>query len=404
MKKIVLKKLIHRNLNHIALYFDFDSQLQQIAKNLGCTWSNTHKCWYINNTPANLKELYRIYKGVAYINGDEFFKKKEDKPAVARPPVARPPVARPPVARPPVARPPVAAPPVAAPPKMNLPALSDEDKKGKLLKFKYRMRQRRYSDNTIKTYIDALSLFFRFYNDKPVHKIKNDDLVRFNNEYILANKFSASYQGQIINAIKLFYSTMQEKELNTDKIERPRKERKLPNVLSKEEVKAILTSPLNIKHKAMLGLIYACGLRSGELLMLKPEHIDSKRKVLIIKQGKGKKDRIVPLSLKIIELLREYYKTCKPKEWLFEGQRPGENYSAKSLQMVLKKAVKDAKIRKPVSLHWLRHSYATHLLENGTDLRFIQEMLGHNSSRTTEIYTHVSTRHIQQIVSPFDYL
>ncbi|QOW09901.1 hypothetical protein Q73A0000_05770 [Kaistella flava (ex Peng et al. 2021)] len=122
----------------------------------------------------------------------------------------------------------------------------------------------------------------------------------------------------------------------------------------------------------------------------------------MIRKGKGKKDRMVPLSSKILELLRDYYKQYRPKTWLFEGQNIGEQYSEQSLQHVLKQALVKANIKKPVTLHWLRHSYATHLLESGTDLRYIQELLGHNSSRTTEIYTHVSTKSLQQIKSPFD--
>jgi integrase/recombinase XerD len=169
-------------------------------------------------------------------------------------------------------------------------------------------------------------------------------------------------------------------------------------------VGAILKSAVNIKHRTMLSLIYACGLRRSELLNLQPLDVDSKRGLLIIRQSKGKKDRVVPLSEKIIHLLREYYEACKPKKWLFEGQKKGEQYSETSLQEVLKKALKKSKIRKPVTLHWLRHSYATHLLESGTDLRFIQELLGHKSSKTTEIYTHVSEKSIQKIQSPFDTL
>lgn len=167
-------------------------------------------------------------------------------------------------------------------------------------------------------------------------------------------------------------------------------------------MKAILEAHANIKHKAMLSLIYACGLRRSELLSLSPSHVDSKRGVLLIKQAKGKKDRIAPISEKMVLLLRNYYTAHKPTKWLFEGQLIGERYSEKSLENVLKQALLKAKIKKPVSLHWLRHSYATHLLENGTDLRFIQELLGHNSSRTTEIYTHVSTKSIRNIKSPFD--
>jgi integrase/recombinase XerD len=154
----------------------------------------------------------------------------------------------------------------------------------------------------------------------------------------------------------------------------------------------------------MLSLIYSCGLRRSELLNLKPADIDSNRKLVIIRGGKGKKDRIVPLSMKIIEMLREYYKANKPKIWLFEGQNPGQPYDERSLQQVLKQSIQKAGINKPVTLHWLRHSYATHLLENGTDIRYIQVLLGHNSTKTTEIYTHVSTRSLQNIVSPFDNL
>jgi integrase/recombinase XerD len=190
--------------------------------------------------------------------------------------------------------------------------------------------------------------------------------------------------------------------MEVDFIQRPRREKRLPNVLSKEEVKAILEAHNNLKHKVMLSLIYSCGLRCGELLALEPIHIDSKRNIILIKNSKGKKDRIVPLSQKILEMLRTYYKLYKPKRYLFEGQTSGMPYDKRSLQLVLKQALNKTKIIKPVTLHWLRHSYATHLLENGTDLRYIQEILGHSSSKTTEIYTHVSTNSIQRIKSPFD--
>jgi integrase/recombinase XerD len=152
----------------------------------------------------------------------------------------------------------------------------------------------------------------------------------------------------------------------------------------------------------MLSLIYSCGLRRSELINLKLTDIDSNRNIVVIRQSKGKKDRIAPLSLKILEMLRDYFKLYKPKVWLFEGSIAGTIYSEQSLQSVLKQALAKVNIKKAVSLHWLRHSYATHLLESGTDLRYIQELLGHNSSKTTEIYTHVSTKNIQQIKSPFD--
>jgi integrase/recombinase XerD len=269
-------------------------------------------------------------------------------------------------------------------------------------KFKRYLLSKRYSPNTINTYSEALKSFLTFCNTKAVKDITNEDVIAYNNDYILKHNLSSSYQNQIVNAIKLYFKIVKETAIDIDKIHRPKREKAIPNVLSKEEIKAILEAPKNLKHKAMLSMIYSCGLRRSELLNLKPNDIDSKRNVVIIRQSKGKKDRITPLSPKILELLRDYYKEYSPKIYLFEGQEKNTQYSARSLEEVLKKSIKLATINKPVTLHWLRHSYATHLLESGTDLRYIQELLGHNSSKTTEIYTHVSTKNIQQIKSPFD--
>lgn len=269
-------------------------------------------------------------------------------------------------------------------------------------KFKQFLRSKRYSESTVTTYCDALKSFLVFYREKCIEEITNDDVIVYMNEHVLKNNLSASYQNQIVNAIKLFFQTIRGTQMLVDKIHRPKRAKVLPNVLSKAEVKKLLEAHANIKHKTMLSLIYSCGLRCGELLALKPIHIDSKRNIVLLKNAKGKKDRIAPLSPKILEMLREYYKIYKPTTYLFEGIISGKSYSEKSLQSVLKQALQKAKITKPVTLHWLRHSYATHLLESGTDLRYIQELLGHSSSKTTEIYTHVSTKSIQQIKSPFD--
>jgi integrase/recombinase XerD len=271
-------------------------------------------------------------------------------------------------------------------------------------KFKQWLRSKRYSESTITTYSEALKSFLIFYREKSVVEINNEDVIIYNNEYILKNNLSASYQNQTVNAIKLYFMTVRETKIEVDKIHRPKRAKLLPNVLSKEEIKLILNAHSNIKHKMMLSLIYSCGLRCGELLALQPVHIDSLRNIVLLKNSKGKKDRIVPLSTKILEMLRDYYKVYKPKTYLFEGQTIGLQYDARSLQLVLKQALQKTGIKKPATLHWLRHSYATHLLESGTDLRYIQELLGHSSSKTTEIYTHVSTKSIQQIKSPFDAL
>ncbi len=271
-------------------------------------------------------------------------------------------------------------------------------------KFRGFLFSRRYSANTIKTYSDAIRVFFNFLEYKPVKLVTNDDLIIFNNHFILANNYSASYQNQMVNSIKLFFELVDDKLLQTHIIHRPKREKTLPNVLSIDEVRRILNALVNLKHRTMLSLIYSCGLRCGELLKLTLADINAERNLLIVKQGKGRKDRIVPLSNKTIELLREYYRWYRPATYLFEGLSKGTKYDERSLQQVMKLAVQRGGVSKPATLHWLRHSYATHLLENGTDIRYIQEILGHSSSRTTEIYTHVSTMRLQKIESPFDKL
>ncbi len=263
------------------------------------------------------------------------------------------------------------------------------------------MQHKRYSSSTIKSYTDSVKSFLGYSWSKKLSEIGNDDMVNYMNDHIIANGLSFSLQNQVINATKLFFREIVKSRIEIDKLERPRREHKLPNVLSKDEIKAILTAPVNLKHRAILSLIYACGLRRSELLNLKPCDIDSKRGFLIIRQSKGRKDRLVPISEKTILLIREYYIAYRPEKWLFEGYPKGEKYSETSVSKILKKCCRAANIKKPVTPHWLRHSYATHLLEAGTDLRFIQELLGHKSSKTTEIYTHVSENSLIKIKSPF---
>lgn len=223
-------------------------------------------------------------------------------------------------------------------------------------------------------------------------------------KYLLATKkVASSTQNQAINAIKFYYEKVRMGERKVYALERPLKETKLPKVLSEDEVIAILKALGNLKHKTMIWLIYAAGLRRSELVGLKIKDIDSKRMVINIKGAKGKKDRITMLSDRILNLLRKYFAEYRPKVWLFEGA-PGQPYSASSLQKVFMAALRKSGVRKEATLHTLRHSFATHLLETGTDLRYIQALLGHNSSKTTEIYTHVTTRGMEKIKSPLDNL
>ena len=336
-----------------------------------CTWDTIEKAWVIDEAVFPLENLLAYFKDKAeFIVQEKSLESVEYKKSHLRP--------------------------------IHFLEPLDELKKQAIQNFIRYLNSKRYSPNTIKVYSDSMSTFLRYFSMKDITDISNDDLIDFNNNYILKNNFSASFQNQVVNAVKLYFSAIQHKKIDVELIHRPRREKVLPNVLSKEEVKAILNAHVNIKHKMMLSLIYSCGLRCGELLALHPVHIDSKRNIIFLKNAKGKKDRIVPLSPLILKMLREYYKIYKPKTYLFEGQNISLPYDARSLQIILKQALEKTGIRKPVTLHWLRHSYATHLLESGTDLRYIQELLGHSSSKTTEIYTHVSTKSIQQIKSPFD--
>jgi len=264
------------------------------------------------------------------------------------------------------------------------------------------MQYRRYSESSIDSYCDSIKTFLAWIYPKTAEHVVPLDMNRFVNDYVIKNGYSYAFQNQVVNASKIFFREVMYCEFDVDKFERPRREHKLPNVLSMDEVRKILEVIKNIKHRTMLSLIYACGLRRSELINLEIKDIDSQRGFLTIRQSKGNKDRMIPISDQIVDMLREYYKLYRPEVWLFEGSTRGESYTASSLEKVLKKSIADAGIKKPVTLHWLRHSYATHLLESGTDLRYIQTLLGHKSSQTTEIYTHVTDTSLQRIHSPYD--
>ncbi|MEN2282469.1 site-specific tyrosine recombinase/integron integrase [Algoriphagus sp. SE2] len=366
MKTIHVKSEIQKKQAIVLLAFDFDLEIKELVKAIPhSTWNPSLKVWTLPYHEGVIEKLLPYFQGKAWLDFSKFKKITIDQlPS-------------------------------------SLPVLNGYLEK-EIKKFREWMQNRRYAESTVKTYCQSLSLFFRFLENKNPEEINSEDLENFHQKYILRRKYSVSFQSQVINAVKLYFSNRQKRSLDPIAIERPKKPRILPHVLSKEEVKSILSAHKNIKHRTMLSLIYACGLRRGELLNLKLKDVDSKRGVLRVNHGKGAKDRIVPISEKVIEMLREYYKLEKPLNYLFEGSNAGHPYSSKSLENVLNQAVTKVGMKKKATLHWLRHSYATHLLESGTDLRYIQELLGHNSSKTTEIYTHVSTKSLQKIKSPFD--
>jgi site-specific recombinase XerD len=266
-----------------------------------------------------------------------------------------------------------------------------------------KLKELRYSGNTIKTYKGLFEEFINYYHKVEINRIDESMITAFLRYLVMERKISTSYQNQSINAVKFYYERVLGGQRKVYLVDRPREEKRLPIVLNEEEIGDLLKVTENIKHKAILMLAYSAGLRLSELINVKLTDVDSVRMQIRIEQAKGKKDRYSLLSVRLLEALREYFISYKPKEWLFEGATGGQ-YSVGSIQAIMKNSLRKAGIKKKVSVHTLRHSFATHLLENGTDLRYIQCLLGHSSSKTTEIYTHVTTKGFDQIISPLDKL
>jgi len=267
--------------------------------------------------------------------------------------------------------------------------------------FEQELKLRGYTHKTRKNYLGHLERFEK-YIGKNLLSVTEKDIKEYLLLIIDEKDMSFSYGSQAVSSLKFFYGEILKKTAITQHIPRPRKEKKLPSVLSKEEVIKLLDSVENLKHKAILYLVYSAGLRVGEVIRLRIEDIDSKRMLIHVKQGKGRKDRYTLLSNVALDVLRQYAKKYRPESWLFHGEDETRYLTDRSVQRAFEKARDKAGITKNATVHTLRHSFATHLLENGTDLRYIQELLGHQSSKTTEIYTHVTQKSISNIESPLD--
>lgn len=273
------------------------------------------------------------------------------------------------------------------------------DKKIEL--FRLLIEVKRYSINSIETYTNAFRQFLMHFKGQDVDVLNEKQIEQYINLQVTERKISVSYQKQLVAAIKFWYIGVLGKKLQLDYLYPDRGEFKIPKVFSQQDIKKMLDTCENIKHKAILATIYSCGLRLSELVNLQIKDIDSSSMTVTIRQGKGKRDRVVVLSEKLLLLLRDYFVEYKPKDYLFEGQSRGK-YSERSVQQVLKQTLAKAKINKEGSVHTLRHSYATHLVEQGTDIRFVQELLGHKSIKTTLIYTHLTDATKRKIKSPMD--
>ncbi|MFH0755734.1 MAG: tyrosine-type recombinase/integrase [Bacteroidota bacterium] len=263
------------------------------------------------------------------------------------------------------------------------------------------LQRKRYSLSTIKTYTNYFLQFREHFTDCDIRSISHNQINAYLLELVIKNRISVSQQNQRINAIKFYYEKVMGRKREYFQISRPRKENKLPTVLTIEELDRIFKLTKNQKHKCILMTIYSGGLRRSELINLKVRDIDSERMLIKLCGAKGKKDRYTLLSERLLTELRIYYKEYRPGNWLFEGQDGGA-YSPTSIERIFRDAVHRASIRKYVTPHSLRHSFATHLLEQGTNLRYIQELLGHSSTKTTQLYTRVASNALMKIRNPLD--
>ena len=357
---IHLEQKKHRKDNQLLLRFSFNEKFVALIKSVkGIYWSKNLSAWYLKNTPKNLEKVLSLFKGIAIVDTSKVNKKELFK--------------------------------------RNL----TESQKKLLNNFYLFLKGKRYSKSTIQTYTFFVADFVNFHTKTPLDELTNRDVELFIEKVFIERNYSISSQRQFISALKIFILFYPQTKINDLSLERPKKSRKLPNVLSQEEVLNIIRCTQNLKHRAILALIYSCGLRISELINLKLIDFHIERKQLIIKNGKGRKDRYVSLADSFLPLLSNYYHSYIPKVYFAEGQKGGK-YSAESVRQFLRKSCLKAQIKKNVTPHTLRHSYATHLLENGVDIRYIQSLLGHAKPETTMIYTHVKRKDLMEIQNPLD--
>lgn len=260
---------------------------------------------------------------------------------------------------------------------------------------------KRYSDSTIRSYKNLLGVFLNAFAHKNSSDITTADIEEYLHHLIASHDISTSYQNQLINAIKAYYEHVLGRERTFYNITRPKRAIELPDILSRDEIAAIIKHPTNLKHRAVLTTIYSAGLRISELVNLRVADIHSKEGYIFVKNSKGKKDRHTILAHALLPLLRTYYKEYRPSYWLFEGQTGGK-YSVSSIRAIFRKAVAGTNSNPWATVHTLRHSFATHSIENNVNMRHVQIMLGHNSSKTTEIYTKTIAINNKKVSSPLD--
>lgn len=381
MKKWVkISKGVIDNQPALLIYFKYSTDLIIMAKKAGALWSPKERMWHVPFSVSKLQEVKNTFGQVCrvYCHLDSERKKKNHFSKLSR------------------------GKPSRRVRKTGAQQLNPKSKK-LLHDFVKYLRGKLFSESTVKTYYIHILDLLIYLKNKPLEEICNRDVELFIEDVCLKRCYSVSTHRQVISAVKHF-AQLQDCQIDNPKLESPRKSRFLPTVLSKQEVVELLRNTRNIKHRTIIALLYSSGLRIGELIDLELGDIDADRRQIIVKNGKGRKDRYVILAESFIMLMDNYLFTYQPKKYFIESTKPGIKYSATSVRSFLKATVKRAGIRKRITPHTLRHSYATHLLEQGVDIRYIQELLGHARPETTMVYTHVRKQNMLHITSPFDTL
>ncbi len=372
MLKAIIFPVIQGPTKWIGLRFTYDkSKVQEIKALKGSWWSKSATAWIIPYHKVNFERIEHIFEHqVTVLNETLELASTGISPSGVK----------------------------VAPPRFS--QLS-EAQQHSLTMMEQKMMLKRYGYKTRKGYLGSIRNFLGNMDGTPPQDLTTERAEYWVLQQITHKNIAESTQNVHINALLFYYREVLGFSVESFKIERPRATSKLPEILSVDEVKQLLNSCENLKHRAILTCIYAGGLRLNELVQLRVQDVHFDRGQIIIKSAKGKKDRVVMLAKQLEPLLLEYLENYKPKYWLIEGQEGGQ-YSARSVQAILRAGVQKSGINPMATVHTLRHSFATHLLEAGTDLRTIQVLLGHSSSKTTEIYTHVSNKHLKQVKSPID--
>lgn len=367
-KQITAFPLEHKGKRYIALEFSFDKHLTDLCKMIGARWGKKLGVWYLEHTSENFYQIMEAFKGEAWVDIKRLKQKQVDQ---------------------------------VVSPKFNYEVDLNNETEDELQRFERKMRAKRYSMSTVKTYLSILKRFFTYFNEQLSKDLTDEDIVNYMNDVVLAAGYSEVYQRQLIGSLKLFYFYVHQEKREFDEVPRVKRSKRLPEVLSKEEVLELFDACNNLKHEFCLKLIYGCGLRVGDAIGMKQRDIDLDRYVVHIKKGKGKKDRTTPFPKSLEALYKRYLKHYKPREYVLEGQFGGP-YTATSINNVIKRCCEVAGIKKRATAHTLRHSFATHIISNGGNVFMLKEILGHHSTKTTQIYVHLNDQDINSIENPLD--